>query len=527
MNQNNCIRLSIYLAKEDVDFEDLLKTEYISDCNELKPSAVQRIYYKDNVIKIPNYISTFFNAVDLEKKLFSSSLSIVYLEKVKIDDKKRIFAIPFGYGHNFLELDNFISDFGLKVVFNSCKSNSIRRITKIEIGKNYKKSNEQLPTQNNIKYFGVSPEDDLIQDITAKCKFEDFEGNITGKANVCLSYNLSMSNCTDFLKKLYSVYIQDTYKDNFGFIDQIKLVKNNKIINDLDNKIIQTFESLNFNRDKVYLAIPEIINWEKVDYIKYPYQKNRKENKHDDIEINEFLEDFDEKRTKNLLNSNFEIIFENYSKSYKFKKCLIAEVEFNDEVYCLVNGTYFKVQKSYKNFIEEFYDSHINVSTNCGFLQECNEKNEGDYNKKHASDDVIVLDCQIVHNGFTVEPCDLLTSSKQIIHVKKYYGASAMSHLFNQGVVSAELLLNDEKFKKEVNQKIKDSENKNKEKFLFDEVSFKSEDYEIVFAIINNQGLKKPNISFFSKIALKNAFSLIEKTYRYKCTIYGVKNNHK
>lgn len=128
-------------------------------------------YTKSDAIK-PKIITTFFSNFHFQDELFTSGYKILYIEKVNVNDEERFFAIPFGYGHNFLNLDNFVTDFGLKIVLNSCKENSIRKITKVEIGKNYKKSNEQLPYQNSIRYFSVSPEDDLIQDVTAKCEFE-------------------------------------------------------------------------------------------------------------------------------------------------------------------------------------------------------------------------------------------------------------------------------------------------------------------------------------------------------------------
>jgi len=48
----------------------------------------------------------------------------------------------------------------------------------------------------------------------------------------------------------------------------------------------------------------------------------------------------------------------------------------------------------------------------------------------------------------------VLTGDKKLIHVKHYSGAAQLSHLFNQGVVSGELFVQEEAFRNEVNQKL-------------------------------------------------------------------------
>ena len=57
----------------------------------------------------------------------------------------------------------------------------------------------------------------------------------------------------------------------------------------------------------------------------------------------------------------------------------------------------------------------------------------------------VCLDCQGVRNplgtGSTVEICDLLGPDNELIHVKRASGSSPLSHLFAQGLVSAQSLL--------------------------------------------------------------------------------------
>ena len=49
----------------------------------------------------------------------------------------------------------------------------------------------------------------------------------------------------------------------------------------------------------------------------------------------------------------------------------------------------------------------------------------------------------------TVEFCDLLTADRDLIHIKRYGASSVLSHLFSQGVVSAEAFRADSVFRQQ------------------------------------------------------------------------------
>ena len=86
-----------------------------------------------------------------------------------------------------------------------------------------------------------------------------------------------------------------------------------------------------------------------------------------------------------------------------------------------------------------------------------------------------------------------------MIHVKKYSQSSVLSHLFNQGYVSANFLL-DRKFRKKINDDLFT------ENFKIANVSDRPNTqrdniYEVVFAIISNTN-SELNIPFFSRLTL-------------------------
>jgi len=130
--------------------------------------------------------------------------------------------------------------------------------------------------------------------------------------------------------------------------------------------------------------------------------------------------------------------------------------------------------------------------------------NEEAYNKHVADsiDDFALMDRKLISIGAgtsKVEFCDLYSKNGHIVHVKKYGGSSVLSHLFNQGVVSAECFIRDSVFRVKLNGHLPDDF-----KFEAPEETPDAKAYEVCYAIMSDKpgALELP---FFSKVALKHA----------------------
>lgn len=110
----------------------------------------------------------------------------------------------------------------------------------------------------------------------------------------------------------------------------------------------------------------------------------------------------------------------------------------------------------------------------------------------------LLLDKKTVYYGgrsSQVELCDILCKDGTFIHVKHYQGSSTLSHLFNQGLVSARLIKSDPSFRK-CAQGVIDKIEPNC--FTLERDSVK----RVVYAIISKFDTARPEIPFFSKVAL-------------------------
>ena len=99
--------------------------------------------------------------------------------------------------------------------------------------------------------------------------------------------------------------------------------------------------------------------------------------------------------------------------------------------------------------------------------------------------------------------CDVLTRDRQLVHVKRKFASSALSHLFGQGYVSAELLIDSEAYRARVRDKIGGA-NPDFQR-LFPEGDVVAADWEVVYAILGPWNGESPSakLPFFSKVNLR------------------------
>lgn len=109
-----------------------------------------------------------------------------------------------------------------------------------------------------------------------------------------------------------------------------------------------------------------------------------------------------------------------------------------------------------------------------------------------------------------IEICDLLTSSGSLIHVKRKLNSSSLSHLFSQGLVSADLMLMSEEFRKKVHQRIRSLEHQRAAVNSFSRLfsvgkGISPSAFTVVYAIIARWKQKSLSeaLPFFSKVNLR------------------------
>ena len=127
---------------------------------------------------------------------------------------------------------------------------------------------------------------------------------------------------------------------------------------------------------------------------------------------------------------------------------------------------------------------------------------EGEYNERlvrENNNDYCLMDRNLTYLGGPMEFCDVFSKSKELIHIKRYGGSASLSHLFYQGMTSAEFFQMDPEYRKLVLSKLP----KQFQNFTADARPH-FEEYHVVFGIIKGSS-KQLMMPFFSRVGIRHA----------------------
>lgn len=510
-------KLSIYLLKPRLEkIEDIFKnSEKIRVLRKYNDDSIA--YFIPTYSHEPVWLKDFFH-LNGKGELLQANSKVVLLTKLIIDEKVRVFAITFGYARFLFNDDVLEEQFGMRIILNSIRQNKIRKISKSSVGSNQKQSDEQLPKSSDISEFGFDINRDLMKSISGKSEDEMFEKSMmTGGDILSITVSRDIENIDEFLVFCYNRFKEETYKHSFSWVDNIKCVKSKELIAKLNEQLIEEIRLKHYNN--VWMSVPEVVSWEDIKDFRISGSKDS----YNDIYIEDVISSI-----KNELNSISQLQSKKISvrssrdelqNIYEWSayKCIIAEISNDNSEYCLNNGKWYIINNDFAETINENY-SKLQLCSDT--FPDYHHKDEDCYNNDLCN---FLSSSHLLHKfkipigggqGNNIEPCDVLWD-KKIIHVKKNGGSSVLSHLFNQALVSGQMLL-DANYREQLR-------NKAASFGMLDLIPepFSSADYEIVLAIINKFQEERPKIPFFSKVSVCFVAQSI-KNLGYRLTLKNV-----
>ena len=540
-------KLSIYLIKEELSSA---KNEGLLNAREKGVVDIKEIgefHYGYSEFKAPPWLKKFFgksfdnNVDEVEKnrdkekrrkrkeygepkhRLFSATASGIFF----VDAGGRKFAITFGYGRAFLKNGVYEEHFGLKSALNLIQENSFRAIEKKNMVRDPKLSTEQFSRNGDVHNFILDTEQDILLGITGKSSNPSFGNIVTGKDALSISVEGDVYDIDVLLCECLKIYKSDKYKEGFSWIDHTSAIKSQKIIEELDDQLIDNINRKKFNT--LWMSIPEIIQWD--NFKEFRFNKN---SFGDDIELEKYLR-FNKNSNNLLLDDMKKHLVECISKdednilhSWKIYQCLYCEIEGKDKVNILSGGRWYEVETSFTKKIQNSFNKIRDKKINLPLPKSKYEEHEDLYNER-AGEELNEFSCMdkelvpIEVGGKGIEFGDLLTIDGKIIHVKRGTNSSVLSHLFAQGVVSGTLFNEEENFRKNLSAKLVEvlgDKLGNEYKKIYTDNIPDPRDYKIIYAIISKQK-GELKIPFFSKINIRNAKKRLEGM-GYKVYLYHI-----
>lgn len=502
------LNLTIYLAKTVYHSPTSLLKERENNLLNFRITsgglAIGDLYVQTVTPRAPRWARYFRDHIDVRQLGKVSSSSAVLI----VNTKGRLYAITFGQGRYLLLSECWEERFGLIVALNCVGENNVRSIDKRTFDAISRHSREQASRETSARDFGLDIERDLLRAVTGTPTDNAFGKRLYGMDALNVSASAEIEDIPNLLSSFHEKYLDISYKKNFPWVDQIAEVKNPGVRDKLDSLLIERIRSKTF--DRIWMAVPEVVPWEKVAEFRFAFGSRAPG--HTDIHLDAFIESLDdpaslEKHT--LLHRYVHCIDIDGITIDKWQayRCLYAELDHEGDSFLLSGGNWYRVARDFVDEVNRYYDQIPVYRAN---LPEYNDPSETAYNERVAISDVsrfALMDRKVISHGGgygQVEFCDLYTSDKDLIHIKRYGGSSVLSHLFSQGLVSGELFQTDRSFRQKVNDHLLPP-------FKLDDCSKRPEsrEYQVVFAVVSDApgDLVLP---FFSRLNLKHAVRRLE-----------------
>lgn len=506
---NRKIDLTVYLAKEEfVEVTDIIDSNKVEKQIPLRIASeeIGPLYVVRSHSNIPRWASFFDGAIDIVELGRNQATGALLIVK----ERNRLFLFSFGQGRHLAKTECIQANFGLRAALNLLDPESIRSLDRTSLESQPKQAREQSGVGVGLDFFGIDIESDLLRAITGRPKSNYFGNRLSGGDPVKLSLNMALEDVKELAAQLLEAYSDQAYKSGpFSWIDHIGEVKDKSLQKKLDSKLTESLTKKEF--DRIWLCAPKIVDWERVAGFKYSF--GRRAMRYSDTRIEECLAEISKdgvelaliKRRKiQAVDEEDVCIFDD--TVYRF---VYAEVWVDGCTHILNAGTWYSVDADYVRRIQEQYGD-IMAKEYERDLPEYDDENEQEYNIRLVNSDKTEFALMDRNNirlpdaASPIEPCDIYRRGKELIHIKRYGGSSVLSHLFNQGLVSGELLQREPDFRREFNKRLPGH-------LKIDEIEKRPErnEYTVVYAIVSEQenGL---NLPFFSKISIKHAVNRLE-----------------
>lgn len=502
MKRPFCIYLLKMGTTEDNCFKPTSKMEIANDAEALPNGA--KLYILDAAPK-PVWWRDYFAIARPLSHASKGAIIILPLEE-------RTCVLTFGHVAHHLRDAAYERDFGIRFSLNSLDPNKIKNTDTLKPS-SAMRVRTQVSVNQNLSQFDFDRDTSIVKSLTGKTleKYKDIVTAATGSSYLRVSSDVASEELADLCKDMISIYNRQDYKSQFPDILNISPISDPDVIKKLDDKLVLALKE---DSNRIALTIPEIVDYREAVYVGFRGARGKYIS--DDVQIAQYIDylkarnikvpDIDvgmlEKHEIYLCDENGEP----RGSSYSIYKALVFETSLEEDpaIYHLTEGGWFRVDADYIKQLSEYIDPIYQELD----LPDYGSDSEGEYNKAVAvsEDDYICLDTKNISpkGQKQIEPCDLIRLKDgkiEFTHVKISTQSSTLSHLFNQGISSIDILRNEESSKNKLCELIAESVGDLSEEW---KTALNAESYTVRYAIVTHKDPSKRSLNFplFSRITL-------------------------
>ena len=449
----------------------------------------------------------------------------VLMAKLRNDGKDHYFAFTFGLGRYLLNNEVYERHFGLTVVLRAADMERVRRVGKKTVREDCTMyESRQAGREIPFDRFGFRPGRDVLRSVAAASEEKKFSGVLLS-ANDAISFNRSVlfSSLKAVCQELVDAYGDGAAPKPFTWVNDFQIITAPDLIRTLSDKVVALIRGDDTGRHTLDLAPPEFIDFSKVAHFRFSFLRAAE---HSDVSLEQYIStlteadrftdlDLESLRSRHIV----EAVDESGEciDAWSVFRCLTGGIRHEHTTYVLEDGDFYLIDRNYLRALNAYIESVPQYTEVLPKGRE--EQTEGEYNDAAADarSKYLLLDrktVRISNRTSSIEICDLLSNKGDLIHVKRKLSSSSLSHLFAQGFVSADLLVRNPEYRREVRKKVQAAVSKklaavrpsfNDLLDAIDPDGITARDYRIVYAVIakwNGRSLVDA-MPFFSKVNLR------------------------
>lgn len=512
------MKLSYYLFKQGVgSFEEIILEDKVNEDNNYQELEVvtealnfeTKVYIQKNKSRAPKWLKFLERdvAIENQEELKNTVNSFIILVKITNEEVDYYFGITAGFGFVGINKERLESDFGLKVALNSISPQELKALDVRNIDLKTKQKRVHINKGSELEEFDLDVNQDILNLVSGKCENKDVGTSIRGTTSLNLNSKVNFRGLGSKCRQLLDLYLSEVYKDNFAFVDNMKLIKSRELCEELSLDLWNHVNSRVY--EKITLTYPDMIEYERCNSYKIISSNNISVST-SEVDIQNIYELIQQENITTL--EEFEKIKvlgldetgQAVTEKVPLREFIVYEILKDDKTYIFTMNKWFEIEEDYYQWIDNQLENIelVEMEQLTDIMQ---GEGEDSYNERQDASYFLCLDkrnFQVAATGNSrskIEICDLLSKNLEFVCVKKKTASATLSHLFAQGSVSMELLRNEPIYREKVVNHING---------YFDDLTITMDNFPyskatVVYAITTDKdGDIRKNIPFFSKVNL-------------------------
>lgn len=504
MTRQRKTRYTIHLLQEGATVDGVVRR---ADAVPVAPTVAlpyaAQAFLVANRSRPPAWVKTLGEHFALGELQNQSSSFVLFLEV-----GARLFAFTAGYGHTVIDKRHIEYGFGVRVAASLVDEDSLTVWESRNVEGNTRQSRVQLAVGGDRTALGVDLDPAVVRSVAGSTSTAD-PLRVSGADSVTVKSPRSLADLPAICQQLLDAFLSGVWRERFPELEALeRLPRQSAKAEELNEIISRRLDDR--STERLSLAPLQVMGEDLDGYVLSGPG-------FEDVQLDESLS----------LDELYQAVpagFGGMAKRLKLvpvddsggaldqagvlRRYLVAEVEEGEDLFALTDGEWYRVNR---DFLEDVAQdlAGIDVTTELALPDWPHEQHEGDYNQTLATArGWRLLDKRNIHfpRHQKVEPCDLATTDGDLIFVKLGSSSKSVSHLCKQAEVTAELLVNDDRFRRSVC----------KEAGL-DEGDVRARRVRIVIAVASAKpGDLAEDLFLFSRISARGARRLIERNLGFR-----------